>query len=96
MSIMALPQRVSAKITTICPAVARRGENPQLMPIEGEAAPMYFHFGDYLKRNNAATVRSPSHCRRKITSLIASDRQAVESSLRQCRSYPITFSWQLP
>jgi molybdate transport system substrate-binding protein len=47
----ALPQPVLAKTTTISPTVVHHRENPQFIA-DGKAdvAPMYFHFGDYLKR----------------------------------------------
>jgi len=47
----ALLQQVLAKTTTISPTVVHHRENPQFIA-DGKAdvAPMYFHFGDYLKR----------------------------------------------
>jgi ABC-type molybdate transport system substrate-binding protein len=45
------PERLLAKASTVSPAAVHHRENPQLI-FDGVAdvAPMYFHFGDYLKK----------------------------------------------
>jgi len=47
-----LPERVLAKKSTVSPLAVHHRENPQLI-YDGfaDVAPMYFHFGEYLKRS---------------------------------------------
>jgi ABC-type molybdate transport system substrate-binding protein len=47
-----VPERVLAKTNTVSPVAVHHRENPQLI-YDGVAdvAPMYFHFGDYLKKH---------------------------------------------